>query len=78
MDMIRGLALANQRKIFMENLLKREEAAAFLGITKKTLAEWAFLKKGPPYIKLGKTPQSPVRYDPAALKAWIDSNQEAA
>lgn len=31
----------------------RREAAAYVGLSKVTLARWAMAKKGPPFIMLG-------------------------
>lgn len=52
-------------------LIDQTAAAELLGLRNpKTLAIWRVRRQGPPYCKLGKS----VRYDPAALKAWIIKN----
>lgn len=50
-----------------KKLYTRAEAAARIGVRPRTLAEWAYLKKGPPYIKVGHL----AKYDPDALDAWL-------
>jgi predicted DNA-binding transcriptional regulator AlpA len=45
------------------------EVEALYGIRRKTLQNWRILGRGPIYKKFG----SGVRYDVAALEAWIDS-----
>lgn len=57
----------------MKQLLTREQAAEILQIEAATLYEWKRLKKGPPYIKVGGA----VRYDPDALRAWLDAQTVA-
>ena len=50
-------------------LLTPEDAAACLGVTKKTLENWRATGNGPGYAKLsGKC----VRYQPADLDAYIE------
>jgi hypothetical protein len=51
-------------------LLNPKAAAAFLGLSEWTLAEWRCRGGGPRYIKAGNR----VRYAPAALQAWIEGN----
>jgi hypothetical protein len=46
--------------------LSREQAAAFLGISATTLAEWASKKKGPPYLTVGVSVQYPL----SSLVEW--------
>jgi hypothetical protein len=57
------IAMANP-----DDLLTSAEAAAVLGVKNNTLEIWRHKGKGPPFIKLGNTPQSPVRY----LRSVID------
>ena len=42
------------------------DAARVLSVTTECLRRWRCQKKGPPYIKLGKS----VRYEVKALFAW--------
>ncbi len=50
-------------------LLKRREAAAFLGVKPQTLALWASAKRyGLPYIKVGRS----VRYRKSDLLAFLE------
>lgn len=48
-------------------LLNEKQAAAFLGVSVKTLQSWRFLRKGPPYIKMGAA----VRYQQAGLDQYV-------
>ncbi len=45
-----------------ERLLTPDQAAETLKVSKPTLARWRCTGFGPPFIKLGDRPQSPVRY----------------
>jgi excisionase family DNA binding protein len=59
---------ASNRK--QSDLLSRDEAAAYLGISPKTLATWASTKRYPlPVVKIGRA----VKYRVAALDAFIES-----
>jgi hypothetical protein len=52
-------------------LLNQEQAACLLSLTNhRTLSEWRRLKKGPPFVMVGRC----VRYQREALMAWIASN----
>lgn len=55
----------------MEALLNREQTAAILGIDPRTLDNWATLKRGPAYSKVG----SKRMYDPADLRTWIEERK---
>jgi DNA-binding transcriptional MerR regulator len=46
-----------------------DDLAAFLAIPAKTLRQWRCKDYGPPWRKFGKH----VRYDPADVRAWLDS-----
>ena len=49
--------------------LSEQQAAEYLGISKKTLQRWRFDHKGPAYAKLnGKL----IRYHKADLDEWMD------
>ncbi len=48
-------------------LLTTEEAAAYLGMKKRTLESWRDLGKGPRHVQMGKF----VRYHLDVLDAWI-------
>ena len=39
-----------------------------------TLANWRYLGRGPAYIRLGETKGGPVRYDPSAVRDWINDH----
>ena len=49
-------------------LLTAAETAEFLGLAKKTLAEWRCQRKGPPWIKIGGR----VRYAPTQIERWVE------
>ncbi len=50
------------------DLLTRQEAAAYLGLAKQTLAVWASTgRHAMPFIKLGRT----VRYRKSDLEAYL-------
>ena len=56
-----------------EPLLKEERAAAFLGLSVKTLQNKRVLGDGPPYVKLGPGLRAPVRYRLSVLRAYAES-----
>jgi excisionase family DNA binding protein len=51
--------------------LNREQAAAYLGLAKTTLAIMASQKRGPPYYKIGRS----VRYRKSDLASFLDENR---
>lgn len=55
----------------LDDLLTNEEAASLLGIKANTLEIWRHKGKGPPFIKLGDTPQAPVRYLRSKVSEWL-------
>lgn len=63
-----------------DRLLTPDEAAAFLGISRLTLAKWRTYGTGPDYIKLGTLrPGSikdirPVRYRQSELDKYTDQH----
>ena len=42
--------------------LREKEAAAYLGLSVKTLQAWRFYCKGPKYIKVGRAVRYPMEY----------------
>lgn len=52
----------------LEQLLTTEQAAAFLGTTRRTLEAWRYVGAGPVFVKLrGRM----VRYRPSDLEAFV-------
>ena len=47
-----------------------DQLAAILGVTRKTLAEWRRLKKGPDYVRVEKN----ILYRQKDVEAWMDLN----
>ncbi len=54
------------------NLLTRQQAAEYLGVTKQWLDVLATRHAGPPFFKIASRA---VRYDPADLKQWLDARK---
>ena len=54
----------------MNKLLTKTEMASILGISLNTLNVWIYRKKIP-YLKLGTSINSAVRFDPAEIKDWL-------
>ena len=54
-------------------LLKRAEAAAYLGVSQATLSRWAADRVGPPFIKLHEGGAGSVRYPSDLLTEFVDS-----
>lgn len=51
-------------------LLSTNQVAKMLGVAPFTVLNWRSVGIGPPYIKLGPSTRSPVRYRMADLKEW--------
>ena len=51
-----------------EALLDSQAVSDFLQVPIGTLNQWAYLHKGPPYIRVGRH----RRYRPEALQAWLE------
>ena len=58
----------------MDDLLNSKKAAAFLGVSERTLERLRTAGQGPKYVKFGMV----VRYDPADLLAWIEGRKRAS
>ena len=58
----------------MDDLLNSKKAAAFLGVSERTLERLRTAGQGPKYIKFGMV----VRYDPADILAWIKGRKRAS
>jgi predicted DNA-binding transcriptional regulator AlpA len=52
-------------------LLTRSEAAGLLGVSPGTLSRWAAERIGPPFVKLGPSDKSSVRYPADQLDEFI-------
>jgi len=57
----------------MIRLLKTKEAAAYLGLSVRTLENWRYQGRGPKVTTLDRT----VRYDLRDLDAWIEDHKKA-
>ena len=58
-----------------DKLLNDIEAAAYLGISKQTLANWRHLGKGPAYHKMSDGPRGPVRYSILDLEKYCNARR---
>lgn len=56
------------------SLLTTRKAASLVGLSPRTLETLRVRGGGPAFIKLG----SAVRYEPAALQAWIDAHRSTS
>lgn len=54
-----------------DELLDNEQTAALLGIKPNTLEIWRCRGRGPAFVKMGDTPQAPVRYLRSAVMEWV-------
>jgi excisionase family DNA binding protein len=52
----------------MTKLLTTDEVAEMTGLSPETLAQWRWLKKGIPFVRLGK---KCVRYRQSDIDAWL-------
>jgi excisionase family DNA binding protein len=53
---------------FMVKLLTTDEVATLTGLSPETLAQWRWLKKELPFLRLGK---KCVRYRESDIDAWL-------
>jgi len=58
----------------MNKLLTKRETAAMLRISLNTLNLWISMKKIP-YLKLGKSKNSPVRFSERELSDWLKNTK---
>lgn len=58
-----------------DEYLTNAETAKLLGYKPNTLEIKRCQGKGPPFIKLGDTPQAPVRYRRADVMAWLEERK---
>jgi predicted DNA-binding transcriptional regulator AlpA len=45
------------------------DVSAFLGMPLGTLYQWRYMRIGPPAYRVGRH----IRYDPAAVRTWLDT-----
>ncbi len=50
-------------------VLRTKEAASYLGLSYKTLEQWRWTRRGPQYVKLGRS----IGYKVLDLEAWLDT-----
>lgn len=55
----------------VQSLATPEQAAAYIGVTRQTLARWRVEGGGPAFLKLGGR----VRYDLRDLETWINAGR---
>lgn len=61
-----------------DDLLTSAQTAELLGIKLNTLEIWRSKGHGPSFVKLGTSPQAPVRYQRAVVAAWIEQRLYAS
>lgn len=64
--------------IHLDDLLTNEQAAALLGIKPKTLEIWRIKGKSPPFLKLGRAKQAPIRYQRSDILIWLKKRSFAS
>ena len=52
-------------------LIDTVKAAEYLGVNEATLRNWRSMKKGPPFVRLGDTKKSAIRYSLEDLDLWL-------
>ena len=53
----------------MDALLDSDTLAEKLGVPSRTLDQWAYAHKGPPYVRVGRY----RRYRPVDVERWLDA-----
>lgn len=61
-----------------DELLDNEQTAALLGIKPNTLEIWRCKGRGPAFVKMGDTPQAPVRYVRSVVTEWLSQRSFAS
>ena len=64
----RGLNSGSAEAARMPRLLTTEEVAEMTGLSPETIAQWRWLKKEIPFVRLGK---KCVRYRQSDIDAWL-------
>jgi predicted DNA-binding transcriptional regulator AlpA len=65
---------ANEHPDHLDSLLNERDAAAFLGLSDRTLQKWRVCGGGPIFIKIGG---KAVRYQRRDLIEWINVRRQA-
>lgn len=74
--MVRNVQISGAKMTQTDPLRQRlavynpDELAAILGVTRKTLAEWRRLRKGPDFVRIEKS----ILYRQKDVEAWMDLN----
>ena len=55
------------------DLMTPEQLSEMLHVTLSTLESWRAKGSGPPFVRLGKSTRSPIRYRRSEVLAWIES-----
>ena len=66
-------AATRERSDYLDALLPEDEAAEFLGYSKRALQNWRHRGDGPPYIRIS---ERAVRYRRRDLIAWCEDLTE--
>lgn len=62
----------------LRRVLWPQEAAAHMGISIRTLANWRWRGVGPAFVKLGEPRgRGAVRYEAAAIEGWLAAHRRA-
>ena len=56
--------------LLLEQLIKEDDAASFVGVTRRALQQWRFNGSGPPYVRISKRC---IRYRRKDLIHWSES-----
>jgi predicted DNA-binding transcriptional regulator AlpA len=57
-----------------EEWMSIEQLSALLGVARRTLAKWRWLKEGPPYYSFGRS----IRYSVPDVEEWMGKQQRIA
>lgn len=57
----------------LSDLMTPEQLAEMLHVTLSTLESWRAKGSGPPFVRLGTSSRSPIRYRRSEVLAWIES-----
>jgi hypothetical protein len=66
--------MSDKERVRLEYLLNEREAGQVLGVSAEGMRGWRQRGEGPPWKRIGKRF---IRYDPAALRRWIEDQGAA-
>lgn len=64
----------DQGDVLPDRYLGPSEVAELLGVPVDTIYQWRYKRSGPPGFRVGRH----LRFDPRAVRRWVDEQQDVA